>query len=47
MLTHTIPPALMAEIATLVVGLMALLRPAPADAFVLAAIRDERPETRR
>lgn len=46
MLTHTIAPDLMAEISTLVLVLMAHLRPAPANEFALVAISDGRTETR-
>ncbi|MBB5546681.1 hypothetical protein [Paraburkholderia fungorum] len=45
MLTQTIPPALMAEIGTLVLRLMAQMRSAPADGIAFAAISEERPET--
>ncbi len=46
MLTQTIPPALVAEIATLVLGLMMLLRPVLALEFAAVAIRASNPETR-
>ncbi|VWC79037.1 hypothetical protein BLA39750_01061 [Burkholderia lata] len=47
MLTQTIPPALVAEIATLVLGIMMLLRPTPAPEFATVAIRATNLETPR
>lgn len=47
MLTQTIPPAPVAEISTLVLGLMMLLRPVPAPEFPAIATRPSNRETRR
>lgn len=47
MLTQTTPPALAAEIATLILGLMMLLWPAPTPEFATVAIRASNSETRR
>ncbi len=47
MLTQTIPPALAAEIATLILGLTMLLRPALPPEFATVAIRASNSEARR